>query len=124
MIGIRTCGDTFYKSSTKEITDKLELFDQAHIRKLNVKPCRCKCSPKCGCSITWDVVIRDARKGILGLFDGLCLDCMKQVPREDSDYWNRGFERDGYDQNCRIEHGKATWYFSFMGAPEVRMALS
>lgn len=114
-IGIAPWGDTFSKSSIKEITDKLELFDQAHIRKPNVKPCDCECSPRCGCSIAWDEAVKKFRKDTLEYFDGLCLDCMKHSPRNDSKYWNRPSHQDGYDKDCGIEHGEASWYFSFMG---------
>ena len=83
-IGIKPWGDnTFSKSSIKEITDRLELFDQAHIRKPNVKPCHCKCSGRCGCSIAWNEVVQKACKEILDYFDGLCLDCMKHSPLRD-----------------------------------------
>lgn len=114
-IGIRPWGDTFYKSSIKEITDRLELFDQAHIRKLNVKPCHCKCSPHCGCSISWDEVIKKARNETLEYFEGLCLDCMRRSPRKDSKYWRPESHQEDYDKHCRIYHGKTSWYFSFMG---------
>ncbi|KAJ5400377.1 hypothetical protein N7465_010866 [Penicillium sp. CMV-2018d] len=105
-IGITPWGDTFSNNSIKEITDNLELFDQAHIRKLNVKPCDCKCSPFCGYSIAWDEVVKKFRKDTLECFDGLRLDCMKH---------ERSSHQDGYDKDCRIEHGEASWYFSFVG---------
>ncbi|CAI7576586.1 unnamed protein product [Penicillium glandicola] len=114
-IGIKPWGATFYNSSIKDITDRLELFDPALVRKLNVKPCHCKCSPHCGCSIVWDEVVKKAHKDILGYFDGLCLDCTKHTPNEDSNYWKPEIQRNRYDQNCRINHGEKTWYFSFMG---------
>ncbi|CAI7642854.1 unnamed protein product [Penicillium viridicatum] len=63
-------GGTFSKNNIKEITDNPELFDQAHIRKLNVKPCDCKCSPLCGYSIAWDEVVKKFRKDTLEYFDG------------------------------------------------------
>ncbi|KAJ5942865.1 hypothetical protein N7516_003033 [Penicillium verrucosum] len=80
--------DIFSQSSIKETTDKLESFDQARIRKLNAKPCCCKCSPRRGCSIPWDEVVSEFRKGTLEYFDGLCLDCMKHSPRKSSKYGN------------------------------------
>ena len=109
-----TWGDIFSKSSIKEITDKLELFDQTQIRKLNVKPCDCKCSPRCGCSIAWDEVVKRFHKDTLEYFDGLCFDCIKHSPRKNSKYWNRPSHQDGYDKDCRVEHGEASWYFSSM----------
>lgn len=45
----------------------------------------------------------------------LCLDCMKHSPKKRSKYWKRSSHQDGYDKDCRIEHGETSWDFSFMG---------
>ncbi|THV92482.1 hypothetical protein D6D25_09491, partial [Aureobasidium pullulans] len=57
-------------------------------------------------------------------FDGLCLDCMDHTqPKfadEHEDYWGH-LERDmEWDNACRIDHGQATWYYSFMGRADAR----
>lgn len=51
-------------------------------------------------------------------FHGLCLDCM-DATRGDvhKDYWEHDM-REKWDASCRIKHGQATWYFSFMGRRE------
>ncbi|KAF3014571.1 hypothetical protein E8E15_003153 [Penicillium rubens] len=60
------------------------------------------------------VMLQYARRQVEGYFDGLCLDCMKNHPNENSEYWALGTRR-VYDSTCRISHGEPTWYFSFMG---------
>jgi hypothetical protein len=60
---------------------------------------------KTACAVVWKY------------FDGLCLDCMDHTqPKfadEHEDYWCH-LERDmEWDNACRIDHGQATWYYSF-----------
>lgn len=53
-------------------------------------------------------------------FKGLCLDCLTKTKfeSEDDDYWKhcRNFV---FDNGCTVRHGQPTWYFSYMGRPEV-----
>jgi hypothetical protein len=36
----------------------------------------------------------------------------------DSDYWEHN-KLKGWSKNCRIPHGRNTWYFSFIGRAEL-----
>lgn len=62
--------------------------------------------------------ISRARDGSLTTFDGMCLDCMARSKGGQNgtnrSYWVHDTQRQ-WDTNCRINHGQATWFFSFLG---------
>lgn len=67
--------------------------------------------------------IRRTRKLVLEYWEGLCLDCMSssktKTGTRDGDYWNHNhLDPNTWDSYCRINHGRNTWYFSFMGRKE------
>jgi len=66
--------------------------------------------------------IAKTRSGVLNYWEGLCLDCMDiSNPKTgdiDKDYWDHNDEK-RWDMDCRIEHERNTWYFSYMGRPEI-----
>jgi len=69
------------------------------------------------CSTDWSSAMKTACAVVWKYFDGLCLDCMDHTqPKfadEHEDYWGH-LERDmEWDNACRIDHGQATWYYSF-----------
>jgi hypothetical protein len=67
--------------------------------------------------------IKKTRIEILKYWHGLCLDCMDITSPKTgdlhTDYWIHGKEEQDYSENCRISHSRNTWYFSFMGRPEI-----
>ncbi|THY54415.1 hypothetical protein D6C97_05737 [Aureobasidium pullulans] len=76
------------------------------------------------CSTDWSSAMKTACAVVWKYFDGLCLDCMDHTqPKfadEHEDYWCH-LERDmEWDNACRIDHGQATWYYSFMGRADAR----
>ena len=53
-------------------------------------------------------------------WEGLCLDCMNITRRDvDKDYWKHTYKSNDWSRKCRKFHGRNTWYFSFMGRPEI-----
>lgn len=64
--------------------------------------------------------IADTRDLLYFNYHGLCLDCMNRSthPNEEmrNDYWLRDKDRE-WDRGCTESHGKATWYFSYIGHP-------
>ncbi|KAG9650750.1 hypothetical protein KCU64_g8959, partial [Aureobasidium melanogenum] len=76
------------------------------------------------CNADWSRVVTDAVISIKKHFDGLCLDCMDHTqPKfldEHEDYWNHVSYNKQWDKHCRIKHGQATWYSSFMGRADTR----
>lgn len=108
-IGVRPLDSDIHKNCVREILDRLAAFDEDKMA--NRQPSMQKCSL---CSRSWKPIVQYARRQVESYFDGLCLDCMKNHPDEDSEYWALGTRR-VYDLTCRISHGEPTWYFSFMG---------
>lgn len=79
----------------------------------------------CGkfCQRNYEKDVGQAISHVREYFDGLCLDCMdKSMPKTrdyDTDYWyHNRLEKRKWNRGCRVEHGQATWYFSFMGRKE------
>ncbi|KAI5203138.1 hypothetical protein E4T39_04336 [Aureobasidium subglaciale] len=76
------------------------------------------------CRINWVKVVGDSVTNIKEYFDGLCLDCMDHTkPKfldEHQDYWNHLVHNKAWDEKCRVKHGQATWYNSFMGRADTR----
>ncbi|KAE9370432.1 hypothetical protein N431DRAFT_442268 [Stipitochalara longipes BDJ] len=66
--------------------------------------------------------ISETRTKIINYWDGLCLDCRDDsAPKTgdlDADYWMHN-KLKRWDRGCRIKHERNTWYFSFMGRPEI-----
>jgi hypothetical protein len=64
----------------------------------------------------------NTRDDILEYWDGLCLDCMDvsrpKTGDRDKDYWLHN-NMEEWDTGCRLDHDRNTWYFSFMGRPEL-----
>ena len=62
-------------------------------------------------------------KEVMVYFDGLCLDCLDRIKSKTQsshdDYWEVDRIKQ-WDKNCRVKHGQATWYFSFLGRREDR----
>ena len=61
-------------------------------------------------------------------FDGLCLDCMEKSNSNTGDYAAAYWHKDTYGnlewaRGCRVRHGEATWYFSWMGRRDEREQL-
>ncbi|KEQ76164.1 hypothetical protein M436DRAFT_79419 [Aureobasidium namibiae CBS 147.97] len=78
------------------------------------------------CGRDWHFVVANAIAEIQGYFDGMCLDCMDHTqPKfldEHTDYWNH-LDPEEWDAECRVHHGQATWYSSFMGRADTRNEL-
>jgi len=66
--------------------------------------------------------VRKTREDSLKYWEGLCLDCMNisrpKTGDRDTDYWQHNRLRQ-WSSGCRLSHGRNTWYFSFMGRPEI-----
>jgi hypothetical protein len=58
-----------------------------------------------------------AQHEMLGIFQGLCLDCMYTSFYRDDHYWRNGSQH-RFDEGCSIRHHRLTWFFSYMGEPE------
>lgn len=43
---------------------------------------------------------------------------------DDADYWRHANVGGKWDAYCRIKHGQATWYASFMGRKERRTEMT
>ncbi|KAI4756849.1 hypothetical protein E4T52_11196 [Aureobasidium sp. EXF-3400] len=75
------------------------------------------------CGRNWEWVVKSATIEVQKHFDGLCLDCMDHSqPKfldEHMDYWNHLAHKQ-WDEKCRVSHGQATWYSSFMGRADTR----
>jgi hypothetical protein len=71
------------------------------------------------CKFDFKAAVEGAISETKGYFDGLCLDCMDaSQPKfgdDDEDYWRHDETGVAWDRKCRISHGQATWYYSFMG---------
>ncbi|TVY51785.1 hypothetical protein LCER1_G006409 [Lachnellula cervina] len=66
--------------------------------------------------------IRKTRVDLMNYWEGLCLDCMDisqpKTGDSDTDYWlHNGLKE--WSKGCNLSHGRNTWYFSFMGRPEI-----
>ena len=76
------------------------------------------------CKKDYDSEVDDICTNVANLFQGLCLDCMNDSvgypKRPDKDYWDRRNRYRYGGTTCRIEHGEATWYWSFMGRVDRR----
>ncbi|TVY29433.1 hypothetical protein LHYA1_G001871 [Lachnellula hyalina] len=86
-----------------------------------------KCSiPKGACYLCQNQLsganIRKTRSDLMSYWEGLCLDCMDisqpKTGDSDTDYWLHNRLRI-WGSRCRLSHTRNTWYFSFMGRPEV-----
>ncbi|KAK6002567.1 hypothetical protein QM012_001317 [Aureobasidium pullulans] len=79
------------------------------------------------CAKNWAGIVARAVQKIRNHFDGMCLDCMDHTqPKfldEHDDYWNYLSESTTWDLKCRVSHGEATWYSSFMGRADTRDSL-
>jgi hypothetical protein len=66
--------------------------------------------------------IYETRLELYRYWQGLCLDCMDITSPSnrdiDDEYWEHNQERK-FDEGCRLTHSRNTWYFSFMGRPEI-----
>ncbi|RDW88201.1 hypothetical protein BP6252_00233 [Coleophoma cylindrospora] len=102
------------KISNKEIIDGPGIVDW-------------KCELQEGaCSICTDKLegqhIKPLCRYVQNYWQGLCLDCMNitrpKTGNIHTDYWQHNALED-WDSKCRITHGRNTWYFSFMGRPEI-----
>ena len=71
--------------------------------------------------------ISELRSRIINYWQGLCLGCMDdsnpKTGEIDADYWLHNDLRK-WDSGCRIRHHRNTWYFSFMGRPEIMNAFT
>lgn len=104
----------------------------------------------CSCSkVSVDSKINDLILEVQDHFQGLCLDCVdiSKATDLDSDYWNHtkpfddyGDDSDDYengdyyemlcsdllekrwDPGCRVIHGQATWYFSWISRKQIQDA--
>ncbi|KAH0152212.1 hypothetical protein KCU67_g9918, partial [Aureobasidium melanogenum] len=75
------------------------------------------------CSNNWTRIVANAIREVKRHFDGMCLDCMDATqPKfldEHMDYWSHAASKE-WDKKCRVSHGQATWYSSFMGRADTR----
>lgn len=72
--------------------------------------------------------LEQTAKDVRNYWRGLCLDCMDiSKPKTgdlNKDYWLHNELKD-WGRNCRLSnHGRNTWYFSFMGRPEIMSSLN
>lgn len=108
-IGIKPLDSEIYKNCVRDILNRLASFKEDNMAN---KPSVQRCEE---CFHWWKWIVDHAIGQVESYFDGLCLDCMKNHPDEDSEYWALDAMRYVYDTTCRIRHGEPTWYFSFMG---------
>jgi hypothetical protein len=64
--------------------------------------------------------IVSASTGALEYWEGLCLDCVRMSNKEmEERSWCKEYfaadEAENWDYGCRIEHGRISWFHSFMG---------
>ncbi|TKA69161.1 hypothetical protein B0A55_08961 [Friedmanniomyces simplex] len=101
---------------------------EAFLRRLERIPAKVAQPRTCGgrvCTFGFGDVVARVRVDVMGLFDGLCLDCMaSSTPnfpssegQTDDFYWSKVAFRSGphWDDGCRVRHHQPTWYFSFLG---------
>ncbi|KAG9689752.1 hypothetical protein KCU95_g15784, partial [Aureobasidium melanogenum] len=79
------------------------------------------------CAKDWTGVVAHAVESIQEYFNGLCLDCIDHTQAkfldEHDDYWNHLSFNTKWDLKCRVSHGQASWYSSFMGRFDTRDSL-
>ncbi|KXT01768.1 hypothetical protein AC579_8923 [Pseudocercospora musae] len=75
------------------------------------------------CTFDFDKIVVTAREEIGNYFAGLCLDCMTASKGDDAEgkYWSHSKPGVKWDEGCTVNHGQASWYFSFMGPREDMM---
>ncbi|KAI4731923.1 hypothetical protein E4T49_00189 [Aureobasidium sp. EXF-10728] len=83
-----------------------------------------KSSKNCrNCNKDWVDIVARAVIEVQGHFDGMCHDCMDHSqPKfmdEHVDYWYH-LKPNKWDRDCRVSHGEASWYSSFMGRADTR----
>ncbi|CAG8898005.1 unnamed protein product [Penicillium egyptiacum] len=109
-IGVKPLDSDIHKNCVLDILNRLANFDEDKMADRDPWVPTCE-----ACSHSWKRLVGHAQRHVQNYFDGLCLDCMKNQPNENSEYWAFGTPRYEYDGTCRISHGEPTWYFSFMG---------
>ncbi|KAI2717753.1 hypothetical protein CBS147332_4633 [Penicillium roqueforti] len=109
-IRVKPLDSDIYKNCVSDILNRLANFNEDNMAKRKPSVQRCVV-----CPFSWKRTVEYARRLVDGYFHGLCLDCMQKHPDEDSEYWDLRTTRLVYDQTCRITHGEATWFSSFMG---------
>ncbi|KAK2760267.1 hypothetical protein FQN54_002335 [Arachnomyces sp. PD_36] len=134
-IGVWPLEDSLSKYSIQQVLDRIPNFDENKLpvsSAVSVPGASTPGSssppvskPKCiYCDDCWGVNVRHAASYAAKYFHGLCMDCMtttKDIRLErgmEYDYWHHNEKFEAWDRGCRIKHGEATWYFSFMGRRE------
>ncbi|KAF2690775.1 hypothetical protein K458DRAFT_382353 [Lentithecium fluviatile CBS 122367] len=103
------------KYPLSEIIDELE--------KLEFTPKATNC-PSGACHHDFKNSVNIAMRKAKFAFDGLCLDCMErsqadELPRQE--FLKQNYPYKGcWDMACRFGHGRASWYYSWMGSSSVR----
>lgn len=115
-IRVKPLDSDIYKNCVSDILNRLANFNEDNMAKRKPSVQRCVV-----CPFSWKRTVEYARRLVDGYFHGLCLDCMQKHPDEDSEYWDLRTTRLVYDQTCRITHGEATWFSSFMGHRNKRL---
>ena len=106
--------DVLSYSSVIQVARRLKAFDYNYTPKC----ARCR-------SIDWETIVLKAQTNTLGYFNGMCLDCMdRSKPRgedPDDEYEKHNQSVNGrWDTQCRIKHGRPTWYISWLGRSDIR----
>ncbi|KAG9521469.1 N-terminal nucleophile aminohydrolase, partial [Aureobasidium melanogenum] len=108
------------RKSVNDICHQLGLFKEHFHLPQSSKGCA-------KCARDWTGIVARAVHNIQEYFDGICLDCMDHTqPKfldEHDDYWNHLSLTMKWDLKCRVSHGQASWYSSFMGRPDTRETL-
>ncbi|KAL5338214.1 hypothetical protein BJX70DRAFT_388756 [Aspergillus crustosus] len=125
-IGVWPLEEATIGTNMNHIIRQLAKFDSSRIR-APIECCEHRighasylCPHGCRCNKNWKLIISEAAESVKNHFHGLCLDCMSitwtlQVGKDpDHQYWEHHRTKE-YDINCRVRHGRATWYHSFMG---------
>jgi hypothetical protein len=93
-IQVRPLGNTIYQNSISDILTRLKKFDGTNLTKRHSPPQECV-----WCDYDWEKDVTKTQIEVEAHFDGLCLDCLKTNPNENSDH-------------CRVKHGVPSRYFS------------
>jgi hypothetical protein len=71
--------------------------------------------------------VHKTREDVIDYWDGFCLDCMDESKPKTGDtdegYWEHN-NLQNWDYGCEINHGRNTWYFSYMGRKEAMDAFN
>lgn len=106
ILGVFPTEEVFNGNRADDVQEWLESF--------NYKPDASACD---SCK-SKDLVklLKDVHEKVEETFDGLCIDCMEstKLTTYDEDYFRHN-EICCWDSDCRINHGRPTWYYSFCG---------